>query len=95
MESDTRSTGVQLKSAKRWSNTQCAIDHWAGECRDVTPTKLQCQNKYLKSNEGILKTNERKKINWGSRGAVWRRGRRQTTTISGLNGIKELKILYD
>ena len=25
-------------------NYKCAIDHWVGECRDVTPIKLQCQN---------------------------------------------------
>ena len=22
----------------------CNIKNWGGECRDVTPTKLQCQN---------------------------------------------------
>ena len=30
--------------AYRWPNQQCAIDHWGEDCRDVTTTKLQCEN---------------------------------------------------
>ena len=28
------------------------IKNWVRECRDVTPTKLQCQNIYLKRSLG-------------------------------------------
>ena len=40
------------------ANYKCVIDHWAGECRDVTPIKLQCEHcRYF-----IIKKKRRKKM---------------------------------
>ena len=41
----------------------CAIDHWGGDCRDVTTTKLIAVSKYPKSTVGIL---TQKKKRWMS-----------------------------
>ena len=32
----------------------CKIKNWGGECRDVTPTKMQSQNKFKKSTGGRI-----------------------------------------
>ena len=46
-----------------WPNQQCEIDHWGGERRYVTTTKLIAVSKYPKSTVGILPT---KKKRWMS-----------------------------
>ena len=33
-------------------STQCAIEHWGGECRDVTTSKLVAVSKYPKTTVG-------------------------------------------
>ena len=38
------------------AKSQCAIDHWVEDCRDVTTTKLQCYVYKEKSGEGGMCT---------------------------------------